>query len=153
MDLKTRLEESLKDAMRANDPVKKTAIRSVIAAIKLAQVEKQKSTITDDATILSLIQKEVKSRKESIADAEKANRPDLILGYKAEISVLETFLPAQLDQAELLQLVKQAVEESGAALPSDMGKVMKLVIPRVQGRAPNDVISAAVKLVLESKIG
>jgi uncharacterized protein len=153
MDLKTRLEEGLKDAMRANDPVKKTAIRSVIAAIKLAQVEKQKSTITDDATILTLVQKEVKSRKESIADAEKANRPDLIVGYKAEISVLETFLPAQLDQAELLLLVKQAVEESGAALPSDMGKVMKLVIPRVQGRAPNDAISTAVKSVLESKIG
>ncbi len=153
MDLKLRLEEDLKDAMRSNDPVRKNAIRSVIAAIKLAQVEKQKTTITDDATILSLVQKEVKSRKESVADAEKANRPDLIVGYLAEIKVLETYLPAQLSQDELFALVKQAVEVTGAAQPSDMGKVMKLVIPQVQGRAPNDVISSAVKAVLESKIG
>lgn len=153
MDLKLRLEEDLKDAMRSNDPVRKNAIRSVIAAIKLAQVEKQKTTITDDATILSLVQKEVKSRKESVADAEKANCPDLIVEYLAEIKVLETYLPAQLSQDELFALVKQAVEVTGAAQPSDMGKVMKLVIPQVQGRAPNDVISSAVKVVLESKIG
>lgn len=151
MDLKTRIEEDLKDAMRANDPVRKTAIRSVLAAIKMAQVEKQKSIITDDATILSLVQKEIKSRKESIADAEKAKRPDLIDGYMAEIKVLETYLPAQLSADELNILVQQAISETGASLPSDMGKVMKVVIPRVQGRAANDVVSAAVKAMLEKK--
>lgn len=149
MDLKTKLEEDLKDAMRANDAVRKTAIRGALAAIKLAQVEKDKNTVLDDAAVLALVQKEIKARKESIADAEKANRPDLIGGYEAEARVLESYLPKQLSPEELTELVRAAMQEVGAVAPSDLGKVMKVVIPRVQGRAPNDQISAAARRLLE----
>lgn len=149
MDLKQKLENDLKDAMRNSDDVKRSSIRMVIAAIKLAQVEKGGQL--DDQAIVGLIQKEIKSRKESISDAEKANRPDLITAANAEISVLESYLPAQMTKEELTRLVVAAIAESNASLPSDMGKVMKLLIPRVLGRAPNDQISQTVRQLLEKK--
>jgi len=149
MELKLKLENDLKDAMRSGDDVKKSSIRMVIAAMKLAQVEKGGQL--DDQAILSLVQKEIKSRKESIADAEKANRPDLIAAAKAEIAVLEVYLPAQMSNEELTALAQAAIEETGATLPSDMGKVMKQIMPKVQGRAPNDQISLIVRQLLEKK--
>jgi uncharacterized protein len=149
MELKLKLENDLKDAMRSGDDVKKSSIRMVIAAIKLAQVEK--GDLLDDQAIVGLIQKEIKSRKESIADAEKANRPDLISAAEAEVKALETYLPAQMSQEELTALAQAAIIESGAVLPNDMGKVMKLLIPQVQGKAPNDQISRTVRQLLEKK--
>lgn len=150
MDIKSRLEEDLKDAMRSNDAVRKTSIRSVLAAIQLAQVEKEKGTVLDDPAVLALVQKEIKSRRESIADAEKAHRPDLISANEAEIKVLEVYLPKQLSKEELTDLIKQAILETGAAAPSDLGKVMKVVIPKVQGRAANDQISSTARALLEN---
>jgi uncharacterized protein len=150
MDIKTRLEDDLKDALRKGEETRKITIRDVLAAIKLAQVEKGKPVV-DDNGIIVLIQKEAKSRKESIADAEKANRPDLITKYQAEIKVLEAYLPQQLSKEELTDMVRKAIEETGAKSQSDMGKVMKIVIPQVQGWAANDQISAAVRSLLEIK--
>jgi hypothetical protein len=149
MELKLKLENDLKDAMRSSDDVKKGSIRMVIAAMKLAQVEK--GGPLDDQAILGLIQKEIKSRKESIADAEKANRQDLISAAQAEISALEVYLPAQMSKEELTALAQTAIAESGASLPSDMGKVMKLLMPKIQGRAANDQISLTVRQLLEKK--
>ncbi len=149
MELKLKLENDLKDAMRSGDDVKKSSIRMVIAAIKLAQVEK--GDLLDDQAIVSLVQKEIKSRKESIADAEKANRPDLISAAQAEIKALEMYLPTQMTQEELNALAQAAIIESGATLPNDMGKVMKLLVPQVQGKAPNDQISRTVRQLLEKK--
>ncbi len=149
MELKLKLENDLKDAMRSGDDVKKSSIRMVIAAIKLAQVEK--GDLLDDQAIVGLVQKEIKSRKESIADAEKANRPDLISAANDEIKVLEMYLPTQMTQEELTVLVQAAIIESGATLPNDMGKVMKLLVPQVQGKAPNDQISRTVRQLLEKK--
>jgi len=149
MELKLKLENDLKDAMRSGDDIKKSSIRMVIAAIKLAQVEK--GGPLDDQAIIGLIQKEIKSRKESISDAEKANRPDLIAGALLEIKALETYLPAQMTQEELTSLAQAAIEEAGAILPNDMGKVMKLLILKVQGKAANDQISRTVRQLLEKK--
>jgi uncharacterized protein YqeY len=147
MTLKTQFENDLKDAMRGGDEVRKTTIRGVIAAIKLAMVEK--GAELDDTTVLALVQKEVKSRRESIADAEKANRPDLIASALAEIKILETYLPAQMSEDELRSLTAAAIAEVGALLPTDMGKVMKVLMPKVQGRAANDQISRMVRSLLE----
>ena len=149
MELKLKLENDLKDAMRSGDEVKKSSIRMVIAAIKLAQVEK--GSPLDDQAITGLVQKEIKSRRESIADAEKANRPDLIAAANAEITALEVYLPAQMSKEELTTLVQAAITESGASLPTDMGKVMKLLMPKIQGKAPNDQISLIVRQLLEKK--
>jgi uncharacterized protein YqeY len=102
----------------------------------------------DDLAVTGLIQKEIKNRREAIEEAKKANRPDLIDDNEAEIKVLEVFLPKAMSAEELRTLVEAAIAETGAVAPNDMGKVMKIVMPKVAGRAPNDMISAAVKELL-----
>ena len=146
MDIKTQLNESVKDAMRRGDEVRKRTVRMVLAAVK--QVEVDKRIAIDDLAVVALIQKEIKNRREAIEEAKKANRPDLIEENESEIKVLEVFLPKAMPAEELHALVQAAIDEIGAAAPSDMGKVMKIVMPKVAGRAPNDMISAAVKELL-----
>jgi uncharacterized protein YqeY len=146
MDIKTQLNESVKDAMKTGDEVRKRTVRMVLAAIK--QVEVDKRATIDDIAVTGLIQKEIKNRREAIEEAKKANRADLIADNEAEIKVLEVFLPKSMPAEELRALVQSAIAETGAAGPSDMGKVMKIVMPKVAGRAPNDMISSTVKELL-----
>ena len=146
MSTKTKLNESMKEAMKSGDDLRKRTVRMVLAAVK--QVEVDKRIELDDMAINALIQKEVKNRREALEEAKKANRDDLAAENEAEIKVLEEFLPKAMDPAELRALVQAAITEVGAAAPSDMGKVMKVVMPKVAGRAPNDAISAAVKELL-----
>jgi len=146
MDTKTKLNESVKEAMKSGDEVRKRTIRMVLAAVKQVEVDKRISL--DDMAVVALVQKEVKNRREALEEAKKANRADLAADNEAEIKILEEFLPKAMDPEELRALVRAAITETGAAAPSDMGKVMKVVMPRVAGRAPNDMISAAVKELL-----
>jgi uncharacterized protein YqeY len=146
MDIKTKLNDSMKDAMKSGDEVRKRTVRMVLAAVKQAEVDKQ--TTLDDLAVTALIQKEIKNRREAVEEAQKANRADLIEGNEAEIKVLEAFLPKAMPAEELRALVQAAIVETGAAAPGDMGKVMKVVMPKVAGRAANDVISATVKELL-----
>ncbi len=146
MDIKTQLNESVKEAMKSGDEVRKRTLRMVLAAVK--QVEVDKRTELDDLAVVALIQKEIKNRREAIEEAKKANRPDLIGENEVEITVLEAFLPKAMPAEELRALVQAAIAETGAAAPSDMGKVMKIVMPKVAGRAPNDMISSTVKELL-----
>jgi len=146
MDIKTQLNESVKDAMKSGDEVRKRTLRMVLAAVK--QVEVDKRIELDDLAVVALIQKEIKNRHEAIEEAKKANRPDLIGENEIEITVLEAFLPKAMPAEELRALIQAAIEETGASAPSDMGKVMKIVMPKVAGRAPNDMISSAVKELL-----
>ena len=147
MTIKTQLNDSMKDAMKSGDEVRKRTIRMALAAVKQAEVDKRIEL--DDAAIMALLQKEIKNRRESLEEAKKANRPDLIEANEAEIKVLEVFLPKAMPTEELRALVQAAIAETGAAAPTDMGKVMKLVMPRVAGRAPNDMVSATVKELLQ----
>ena len=146
MDTKTQINESVKDAMKSGDELRKRTLRMVLAAVKQAEVDKQ--TTLDDMAVVALIQKEIKNRREAIEEAKKAERPDLIGDNEAEIKVLEVFLPKAMPAEELRALVSAAIAETGAAGPSDMGKVMKIVMPKVAGRAPNDMISSTVKELL-----
>lgn len=146
MDVKTQLTESMKDAMKSGDKVRKLTVSMVLAAIK--QVEVDKRTTLDDLAVTALIQKEIKNRREAIEEAKKANRPDLIAENEAEIRVLDVFLPQAMPAEELRALVQAAIAEVGAAAPGDMGKVMKVVMPKVAGRAPNDMISSTVRELL-----
>jgi len=146
MDTKTQLNDSMKDAMKSGDEVRKRTVRMVLAAVKQVEVDKQ--TSLDDMAVVALIQKEVKNRREAIEEAKKAERPDLVSENEAEIKVLEVFLPKAMPADELRAIVQAAIAETGASAPSDMGKVMKIVMPKVAGRAPNDMISAAVKELL-----
>ncbi|HBD10135.1 MAG TPA: glutamyl-tRNA amidotransferase, partial [Syntrophobacteraceae bacterium] len=133
MDLKTKLNESLKDAMKSGDVVRRTTIRMVMAAIKQVEVDKRISL--DDAAVMSILQKEIKNRREALEEAKKANRADLAADNEAEIAVLESFLPKAMPAEELRALVQAAIAEVGASAPGDMGKVMKVVMPKVAGRA------------------
>ena len=154
MTIKSQLNESMKDAMRSKDEVRLRTVRMALAAVKQAEVDKRsnpadKRTELDDAAVMNLIQKEVKNRREALEEAKKANRPDLVEANEAEINVLQAFLPKAMPAEELRALVQAAIAETGAASPADMGKVMKTVMPKVAGRAPNDMVSAAVRELLQ----
>jgi len=146
MDIKARLTEAMRTAMRANDDVSRRTTRMVLAAIKQVEVDKQ--ITLDDSAVMGLLQKEIKNRREAIDEARKANRADLISENEAEIKVLEAFLPKAMAPDELRQLAQAAIMEAGAAAPTDMGKVMKVLMPKVAGRAAGDQVSAMVKELL-----
>jgi uncharacterized protein YqeY len=146
MDIKTQLTETMRRAMRANDDVSRRTTRMALAAIQQTEVDKQ--TTLDDAAVMLLLQKEIKNRREAIEEARKANRLDLVAENESEIRVLEAFLPKALTPDELSELVMAAIAETGAAAPTDMGRVMKVLMPRIAGRAAGDQVSAAVKAVL-----
>lgn len=147
MTIKAQLNESMKDAMKSGDEVRKRTVRMALAAVKQAEVDKRIEL--DDAAVMSLLQKEIKNRRESIEEAKKANRADLVEANQAEIQVLQAFLPQAMPAEELRSLVQAAIVETGAFSPADMGKVMKTVMPRVAGRAPNDMVSATVRELLQ----
>lgn len=146
MTLKETLQSDLKDAMRAGDELRKNTLRMAIAAIKLAEIEK--NAPLDESASLAIMQKEVKSRRESIADAQRANRPDLVQTAELEISLLEHYLPKALDPADLEDLARQAIQEVGASSLKEMGQVMKVLMPRLRGRATGDQASQAVRKLL-----
>src|SRR5512143_59871 len=127
MDIKAQLNEAMKQAMKANDDVARRTTRMALAAIKQVEVDKQ--TSLDDAAVIALLQKEIKNRREAIDEAKKASRPDLVADNEAEIKVLETFLPKDMNADELRALAQTAVAEAGASTQADMGKVMKVLMP------------------------
>jgi uncharacterized protein len=146
MDVINLLDIELKNAMRSKDQVARDTIRMVRTNIKLAEVEKGRSL--EEAELISILHKEVKKREETITDAEKANRPDLIEQSKAELLILDQFLPEPLSEEELRQLAEDAISEAAANGPSDMGKVMKILVPRLQGRVPGGQASKMVRDLL-----
>ncbi len=146
MDIKAQLTEAMKQAMRANDDVARRTTRMALAAAKQAEVDKR--ITLDDAAVIGLLQKEIKNRREAVEEAKKANRSDLISENEAEIKVLEGFLPKAMSPDELRTLAQAAVAETGASTQTDMGKVMKALMPKVAGRAAGDQVSAVVKELL-----
>ena len=144
---KETLELKLREAMRANDDVSRRTIRMILSAVKLAEIDKGQPL--DETGITTILQKEVKIRQEAVQDAEKANRPDLIEAAKAEQAIIDTFLPKQLSEAEIEVIIKEAIFETNASGPADMGKVMKAVMPKTQGRASGDKINQIVRRLLQ----
>lgn len=147
MDTKARLENDLKEAMRAHDELRKRTLRLALSSIRFAEVEK--GSELDENGVINILQKEVKSHLESIEDAQRASRPDLEEIARLEIDVLNNYLPSQMSAEELEALAKQVIVETGANGPRDMGQVMKLLIPRLEGRASGDQASQAVRKLLQ----
>ncbi len=147
METKAQLEIALKEAMKAGDDVRKRTVRMVLAAVRQVEIDKQVKL--DEAAVLAIIQKEIKTRREAVEEARGANRPDIVASTEAEIVVLQAYLPQALNADELKALVEAAIAEAGATSPADMGKVMKLLMPRLAGRAPGDQVSAAVRQLLQ----
>ena len=147
MSKKKELEDALKASLKANDTVRKNTLRLVLTSIKEAEVREQ--TELDDAAIVSILQKEVKSRQETQDEAKGAGRDDLAEAAQAEIEVLESYLPQQMDDAELEGIIDAAIAETGASAVSDMGNVMKAVLPKVGGRADGGRVSQIVRQKLQ----
>ena len=146
MDIKTQLREAMKQAMKAKDEVRLRTTRMALANIKQAEVDRQ--TTLDDTAVIALLQKEIKNRREALEEAKRANRADLVADNEAEIKVLEVFLPKAMSAEELRALAQAAIAETGASTQTDMGKVMKALMPKVAGRAAGDQVSAMVKELL-----
>lgn len=146
MSLKERLTEDMKAAMRDKDTVRKNSVQMVRSAV--LQVEKDSKITLDDDGIIEVIAKEVKKRRDSLPDFEKSGRQDLIDVLKAEIEVLSKYLPQQLTDEEVENIVKQVIEETGANSAKDMGKVMQAVMPKVKARADGKIVSQFVKKYL-----
>jgi uncharacterized protein YqeY len=127
MSLKQTIESALKDAMRANDDVRKRTLRLSLAAIRMAELDRGE---LDDASTMAIVQKEIKLRQEAIEEARLA------------------FLPKPLAEPELEELARQAIAEAGASSPREMGQVMKILVPRLQGRATGDQASQMVRKLL-----
>lgn len=148
MSLRNDLEQTLHEAMRTKDDLTRDTIRLVFSSIKQAEVETRKTL--QDQDILSILQKEVKIRKETISELSESNRPDLIQKAESEIAILDKFLPVQLSDEEITTLVNQVMQEISATNLADMGKVMKLLLPLVKGRAPSERVSLIVKQLLSN---
>jgi uncharacterized protein YqeY len=141
--LKQRLQDEMKAALKAGDKRRLGVIRLINAAIKQREVDER--TELDDAQVLAVLDKMVKQRRDSIAQYSGAGRQDLADVEQFEIEVIQGYLPAALSDAEIADLVAAAIAETGAAAVSDMGKVMAILKPKVQGRADMGAVSALVK--------
>ncbi|HEB64424.1 MAG TPA: GatB/YqeY domain-containing protein [Chloroflexi bacterium] len=147
MNIQKSLDQAFKEAMKARDDVAKRTLRMVRAAIKNAEIDR--GAPLEEAAILAILQKEVKTRRETIAEAQKAGRADMVADTEAEIAVLQKFLPQPLTEAELETLAREAIAEAGAVSPAQMGQVMRLLMPRLQGRADGRQASQMVRRLLQ----
>lgn len=145
-ELKAKLTEAMKDAMRAQDKDRLGTIRMATAALK--QIEVDERVELDDARVLAVLEKMVKQRRESVAAFEQGGRPELAAKELAEIAVLQSFLPAPLTEAEIDALISAAISEAGASSARDMGRVMNLLRPQLAGRADTGAVSQKVKAKL-----
>ncbi len=146
MSLKARITEDMKSAMRAGEKDRLSCIRMLQAGIQQREVDER--ITLDDAQVLSVIDKMIKQRRESVAHFEAGKRPDLVAKESAEIELLTGYLPAQLDPAELDGMIREAIAATGATSMKEMGKVMGLLKPKVQGRTDIGALSARIKTAL-----
>ena len=142
--LKSRILEDVKDAMRARDKARLATLRMVAAAIKQREVDQRTGSL-DDASVVAVLEKMLKQRRESASQYDDAGRDDLAAAEREEIAVIEQYMPRALDPAEVDAMIAAAVDEAGATTMKDMGRVMGLLKPRMQGRADMGAVSAAVR--------
>lgn len=146
MDLKTRFTTEMKEAMKAAQPAKVGVLRMLIAEIKKREIDK-KSPL-DEAEILKTIGSMVKQRQDSVEQFTKGGREDLAAAERAEIGILQGYLPKQLDREAIESLVASAIAEVGATSPNDLGKVMKAVLPKIAGQADGKLVNEVVRAKL-----
>ena len=148
MTLKTQLRDALTEALKSGEAQRKMTLRMALASIKNAEVEARGEV--DEAKVLSLLQKEVKFRQETIEGAKQANRPDLITKAEVEIGILSEFLPQPITEEELRMLVKQAIQESGASSIDEIGQVMGVLMPNIRGKADGKEANQIVRELLQA---
>jgi uncharacterized protein YqeY len=152
MGLREQLMDDLKEAMRQQDDVRKRAIRSIIAGIKNAETELDASgariSLDSDEKVLGVIFKQAKQRQESIVEFRRGNREDLVAEEQAELAILETYLPRQLNREEIEAEARQVIATVNASGPHDLGKVMKPLMGKLRGRADGKMVNQVVRELL-----
>lgn len=146
MRIVEKIEQDLFAAMKEKDSDKVRTLRMAMSSIKYAEKEKREQL--DDLAVIGVLQKEIKIRQETIEEAKRGNRQDIIDENTQDITVLEKYLPAPLTEAELDAMVQKIIKETGAQSMKEMGKVMPFIVQEVNGRAPNNVISQVVRKFL-----
>jgi uncharacterized protein YqeY len=149
VSLRNRLDEELKAAMRSSDAMRRDSLRMVLAAVQKAEKD-GKHTLTDDE-MLVVLTRELKVRRESVDTFRAGRREDLVAKEEAAIAVVSEFMPQPLSESELKALVEQAIAETGAASPRDMGKVMGWLSPKTRGRADGKLVSQLVTQLLAAR--
>jgi len=147
MSLQARIDDDLKAAMKAGEEARKLALRSIKTAIIRAQKQEDNRPLRDEE-ILAILRKEAKQRRESIAAFEQGGRPDLAERERAELAVIESYLPAQLDAEAIRQQAQAVIAEVGATGPRDMGKVMGKLMPLLAGKADGRLVNQIVRELL-----
>lgn len=149
MSIKDNLENNMRDAMRKKDELTRDTLRILLSSIKLAEIEAGK--ILEDASVLAIIQKEVKIRKETMNELVNSGRLDLIEKAQKEYEILIKYLPVQLEDGDIENYAREAIVQISANNMSDMGKVMCILVPRLSGQASPDRISQVVKRLLSKQ--
>ena len=140
--LRETIDSDLKEAMRNREALKRTVLRTMLSEIRNAEINSQ--TTLDDEGIISVLTKQVQQRKDSVEAYEAANRQDLVAKETEEINIISVYLPEQLPQEEIEQIIDSAIYQSGASSLDDMGKIMGLVMPQVRGRADGKIVNTIV---------
>ena len=148
MALKEKLQNDLTEAMRARDEVRSSTIRMVLTAIKNEEVSGKEARDLSDAEVITVLSREAKKRREAAEAFEQAGAADRAANEKAEGVIIAEYLPAQLSESEIKEMIAAAIAESGATDPQQMGQVMKLIQPKIAGRADGGIVSSLVKAAL-----
>jgi uncharacterized protein YqeY len=148
MHLKDRLQEDLKAAMKSGDIARRDAIRLIASAIKQEEVDGQKTLGDDD--VIALLMREAKKRRDSIEEAQRFGRTETVEKEQFELSLIESYLPQQLSREELEAEIRRAIEETGAKSAKEMGSVMKVLMPRIKGRADGKLVNEMLKTLLSN---
>ena len=148
MTIRERLEADIVAAMRSRNQQRLDALRYLKSAVNRVEIDQR--TTLDDAGVIDVVVRQVKDRRDSIRMFEQGNRADLVAKEAADLAILEEYMPPQLDEAELTQLVQQVISEVGAATMQDKGKVMGRLMSQVQGKADGALVNALVSRLLES---
>ncbi|HUV74493.1 MAG TPA: GatB/YqeY domain-containing protein [Anaerolineae bacterium] len=146
MGLKHRLEKDLRDALRNRDEQRKMTLRLVLAAIKNAEIEKRGEL--EEGELLAVLSKQAKQRRESAAQFAEGGREDLVAQEERELEIIEEYIPAQLSEEEIEARAREVIQEIGATTPSQMGEVMRVLMPQMKGRADGRLVNTIVTAIL-----
>lgn len=148
MNLRDQINNDLKAALKSSAAPRRDTLRLLLAAIQQTEIDKRPASALAEGEVLTVVQKEAKARREAIADAQKAQRTDLVAANEAELQIIESYLPQQLTRDELVELARTAIAEAGVTDSQQMGAVMKLLTSRTQGRADGKLVSDVVRELL-----
>ena len=143
MNLSERLTDDMKQAMKNQDKFKLSVIRMMRASVKNLEIDLKRPL--DDKEVLDILSREIKQRKDSLQEFKKAGRDDLVAGLEVEIEIISQYLPEQLTEEEIQEIVSQTIHELGASSKADMGKVMSALLPKTKGRADGKLVNQLVQ--------